>query len=68
MRQLNFELGKTMMAYNYKSRRPWVASAMQPEAGPETSTQSFGMVQPEFDDSERWVEHVVETIRTHGSY
>ena len=53
-----------MIVYRYNR---YVAS-LEPKSSPDTSANSFGMVQAEFDDHETFVEHVLETVRTHGSY
>lgn len=57
-----------MMAYNAKNRKPYTAISTKPDASPETSIKSFGMVQAEFDDHENWSKSVIETIKTTGSY
>jgi hypothetical protein len=49
-----------------KKLKPGYAPATVPDT--DTNVQSFGLVPSEFDEQDEFIEHVVDTVHTHGSY
>jgi hypothetical protein len=51
-----------------KIKKPKPGFGNETAPNTDTNVQSFGLVPSEFDKHDEFIEHVVETVHTHGSY